>query len=196
MTGLTIVISGPSGVGKGTICKKVCEYMPQLEVSVSVTTRMPRPGEEEGRSYFFISKDDFRHKIEEGYFLEWARFYDQYYGTPRDVIERVTSRGKDVLLELDVQGAMQVKDNVPGAVFIFIAPPSTGELKRRITTRGTEKPEHILRRLEIAQQELNLYKEYDYLVINNEIEEAALKISSIITAEKCRVIRYPDLWQV
>ncbi len=194
MTGLPIVISGPSGVGKGTLCKKICEYIPQLEVSVSATTRTPRYGEEEGRSYFFISEKGFKQKIEEGFFLEWAMFNNHYYGTPRDVIEKTTREGKDILLELDVQGAMQVKKNISGAVFIFIAPPTIEELKRRITTRGTEKPEHIRSRMEIAREELKLYTYYDYIVTNNTIEEAALKVKSIIIAEKCRVIRYPGFW--
>ncbi len=194
MSGLPIVVSGPSGVGKGTLINKICAKMPQLEVSISTTTREPRPGEKNGESYFFVSTEEFEQKIETGFFLEWAKVYDQYYGTSREFVEKVTESGNNILLELDVQGAIQLKESVSEAVLIFIAPPSLSELRRRITSRGTEKPEHIEKRMEIAWQELKMYKEYDYLVINEIIEDTVSKIYAIITAEEHRVSRNPDVW--
>ncbi|MFY9114739.1 MAG: guanylate kinase [Dethiobacteria bacterium] len=193
-SGLIVVISGPSGVGKGTLCRKICKYLPQLEVSISATTRVPRPGEEEGKSYFFLTEQEFKRKINDNFFLEWAKLYDDYYGTPASLVKDIINQGKDVLLELDVQGAMQVKKSIPDAIFIFIAPPSMDELKRRITKRGTEKPEHIRKRMEVALKELQMYKDYDYLVINNNLDEAAINVRAIIMAEKCKVGRYTEIW--
>ncbi|NLI69567.1 MAG: guanylate kinase [Firmicutes bacterium] len=193
-SGLIVVISGPSGVGKGTLCHKISEHLPELEVSISATTRAPRRGEEEGKSYFFLTEREFKQKINEDFFLEWARLYDDYYGTPAAPVKDIVDQGKDILLELDVQGAMQVKKNIPGAVFIFIAPPSMKELQRRITGRGTEKPEHIRKRMEIALKELKMYRDYDYLVINNNLEEAVLNIKAVIMAEKCKVGRHAGIW--
>ncbi len=195
-SGLLIVISGPSGVGKGTIISNLCRQSPQIEVSVSTTTRSPRPQEEEGESYFFVSEPVFEEKIGNGFFLEWARVYGHYYGTSREVVKEATEKGKDILLELDVQGGMQVKSNMPEAVLIFIAPPSLAELRRRITERGTEISEHIEKRMDIALQELKYYEEYDYILINNRIEETVNIIKTIIKAEKYRVFRNRNLsWE-
>ncbi len=195
-SGLLIVISGPSGVGKGTIISDLCRESPQIEVSVSTTTRSPRPQEEEGESYFFVSEPAFEEKISSGFFLEWANVYGHYYGTSREAVKEATEKGKDILLELDVQGGMQVKANMPEAVLIFIAPPSLTELRRRITARGTEISEHIEKRMHIALQELKYYEEYDYIIINNRIEETVNIVKTIISAEKYRVFRNKDLsWE-
>lgn len=192
--GLIVVISGPSGVGKGTLCQKICKNLPQLEVSISATTRAPRPGEEGDKSYFFFTEQEFKRKITDNFFLEWAKVYGDYYGTPAGLVKDIIVQRKDVLLELDVQGAMQIKKSIPDAVLIFIAPPSMDELKRRITERGTEKPEHIRKRMEVALKELQMYRDYDYLVINNNLDEAATNVGAIIMAEKCKVGRYTDIW--
>ncbi len=194
LPGLPIVISGPSGVGKGTLIKRICECLPRLEVSVSTTTRKPRRGEKEGESYFFVTKNNFQDKINNDFFLEWAQVYGHYYGTSRLVVKEAIENGKDVLLELDVQGALQIKSKLPDSVLLFIAPPSLSELRRRITTRGTENKAHIEKRMQIALQELKSYKHYDYVLINDRIEETASNIKAIIIAEKCRVARNPDLW--
>ncbi|MCR4441172.1 MAG: guanylate kinase [Peptococcaceae bacterium] len=185
--GNLIVLSGPSGVGKGTICRELLKKCPDLTYSVSATTRKMRPGETDGREYFFYNVDEFLHLVKKGAFLEWARVYDNYYGTPREFVEKITGEGKDCILEIDVQGALQVKREKPEGVFIFIAPPSKEELVRRITGRGTEDKVEIKKRLDQADGEMAHLAEYDYLVVNDEVSLAVARIQCIITAERCRV---------
>lgn len=187
--GLLVVISGPSGAGKGTICKKLKEQMEDLKVSVSATTRRPREGEIEGESYFFIEEEDFIKRINNDEFLEYAKVYGNYYGTPKKEVFKQLEAGNDIILEIDIQGALQVKKNYPRGVFIFILPPSLKELQHRIEGRGTDSKEAILKRMKCAYDELNYAFEYDYVVLNDEVQTAADKIKCIINAEKNRAIR-------
>ncbi len=187
--GLLVVISGPSGAGKGTICKKLKEQMEDLKVSVSATTRKPREGEIEGESYFFIEEEDFIKRINNDEFLEYAKVYGNYYGTPKKEVFKQLEAGNDIILEIDIQGALQVKKNYPRGVFIFILPPSLKELQHRIEGRGTDSKEAILKRMKCAYDELNYAFEYDYVVLNDEVQTAADKIKCIINAEKNRAIR-------
>lgn len=187
--GLLIVISGPSGAGKGTICKNLLEREPQLCLSVSATTRSPREGEVDGVNYHFMTKEDFKHKIEEGDFIEYAQVYDNFYGTPKSNVEKLLNEGKDVILEIDIQGALKVKENFDSGVFIFILPPSMEELKQRIIKRGSETPESLMKRFKSAYKEINFVSRYNYAVVNDEVEEATDKLEAIILAEKCRVDR-------
>lgn len=187
--GLLVVISGPSGAGKGTICKKLKEEMKDLKVSVSATTRKPREGEVEGESYFFIDEEDFIKKINNDEFLEYASVYGNYYGTPKNEVFKQLENGNDIILEIDIQGALQVKKNYPKGVFIFILPPSLNELKNRIEGRGTDSKDVILKRMQCAYDELDYAFEYDYVVLNDEVESAVDKVQCIINAEKNRAIR-------
>lgn len=187
--GLLIVISGPSGAGKGTLCKEVLKHNPNIGYSTSCTTRLPRAGEVDGESYFFISKDKFEDMIEKNGFLEYAKVYDNYYGTPRKYVEEQLSKGRDVILEIDIQGALKVKETFPDGVFIFIMPPSMDELKNRIKKRGSETEESLLKRFNSAFKEINYASQYNYIVVNDVVEDAVAKLESIITAEKCRVDR-------
>lgn len=189
--GLLIVISGPSGAGKGTICKALLEKQ-DLWISVSATTRKPRKGEVDGKSYFFLSKDEFKNRIEQDGFLEYAEVYENYYGTPKASVNEKIDNGEDVILEIDIQGALKVKENYPDGVFIFILPPSMDELKKRIIGRGSETPESLMRRFKSAYKELNYVSKYNYAVINDKVDDAVSKIQSIIVAEKCRVDRIKE----
>ena len=189
--GLLIVISGPSGVGKGTVCRElVKQNTTDIEISVSATTRKPRDGEIQGVSYHFKSKNEFEDMIKLEQFLEYAKVYDNYYGTPKAYVMDRLKKGNDIVLEIDTQGAMQVKRNFPEGIFIFIMPPSFEELKRRIIDRGTETKEDIKKRLRSTYEEVKLARNYDYVVFNDEVSSAVEKIYSIISAEKCRVNRY------
>lgn len=187
--GLLVVISGPSGAGKGTICSRLKEEFKDLKVSVSATTRKPREGEEEGISYFFINEEDFIKRINNDEFLEYAKVYGNYYGTPKSEVFRQIEEGNDIILEIDIQGALQVKKNYPKGVFIFILPPSLSELNKRIENRGTDSKEVIMKRMQCAYDELNYAFEYDYVVVNDEVETAVDKIKHIIFAEKNRAVR-------
>lgn len=188
-SGLLIVISGPSGAGKGTLCKALLERINNLEYSVSATTRQPRNGEIDGENYYFITEEDFMQRIKQKDFLEWAKVYDNYYGTPKKPVLEKLKAGKDVILEIDIQGAMKVKKKFPEGVFIFIAPPSIKELKMRICKRGTETEEAMLKRVKSAYDELKHISEYDYVVVNDVLDKAVNKLMAIIIAEKCRVKR-------
>jgi guanylate kinase len=186
--GILLILSGPSGAGKGTICKSLLKET-DIQYSISATTRKPRPGEKDGREYFFITKEEFEKKIQEDAFLEWAQVYDNYYGTPKKFVEEVLVSGKDCILEIDPQGAQKVKGKKPDAVYVFIAPPSMQELKNRITNRGTENTLEINKRLNCAKEEMLSMHNYDYVVINDKVETAVKKIQAILIAEKCRIQR-------
>ncbi|MDO5038151.1 guanylate kinase [Clostridium sp.] len=187
--GVLLVISGPSGAGKGTICKALLEKHKEIYLSVSATTREPRNGEVEGVNYFFLKKEDFLQKVEEGDFLEHAEVYGNYYGTPKSSVQKMIDEGRDVILEIDIQGALKVKENCEEGIFIFILPPSMEELKQRIIKRGSETPESLMRRFKSAYKEINYISKYNYAVVNDEVDTAVSKIEAIITAEKCRVDR-------
>ncbi len=188
--GLLIVISGPSGVGKGTVRKALFERTGHnLEYSVSMTTRLPRVGETHGKEYYFVSKEEFEKAIKDGNMLEHAKFVNNYYGTPKDKVLEQLENGHEVVLEIEVQGALQVKAKMPDAVFIFIAPPSWEALESRLTNRGTEPIEIINERLSKARNEIMVASSYDYIVINDEIENAVDKIIAIIRAEHARCDR-------
>jgi guanylate kinase len=187
--GLLFVLSGPSGVGKGTVCKALRKREQRLSLSVSATTRKPREGETNGVEYFFKTRDEFERMINEGELLEWAEYVGNYYGTPLDYVQKTLDEGTDVLLEIEVQGAMKVKKNFPEGIFIFLAPPSLSELKKRITGRGTETEDVIAGRMTVAQEEIEMMKHYDYVIENDEVECACDRIEAVVTAEHCRVIR-------
>jgi guanylate kinase len=190
--GLLIVISGPSGAGKGTVCKSLLSKANNLRLSTSITTRKPRLGEIEGVNYFFIENEKFKEMIYAGELLEYAMVYDNYYGTPKKKVLEQLNLGKDVILEIDIQGALKVKSEFPQGVFIFIMPPSMEELKNRIKNRGTESETELTKRFEASYKEINYVSKYNYIVVNDEIEEAVEKVKSIIIAEKCRVDRLND----
>lgn len=189
--GLLIVISGPSGTGKGTVCKALLDKN-DFWISVSATTRSPRVGEIDGKSYYFLAKEEFVSKISNDDFLEYAEVYGNFYGTPKSKVLEMIEQGRDVILEIDIQGALKVKDNYPEGVFIFILPPSMEELKNRITKRGTETPESLMTRFKSAYKEINYVSKYNYAVVNDNVEDAVRKIESIVTAERCRVDRMKE----
>lgn len=190
--GVLIVISGPSGAGKGTICKALLEKHENIYLSVSATTRNPREGEVEGVNYYFLTKEDFKVKVENNGFLEYANVHGNFYGTPKVNVENMLEEGKDVILEIDIQGALQVKENFSEGVFIFILPPSMEELKQRIIKRGSETEESLMTRFKNAYKEINYVSKYNYAVVNDDLDLAVSKVESIITAEKCRVDRIKE----
>ncbi len=190
--GVLIVISGPSGAGKGTICKALLEKHKNIYISVSATTRSPRNGEVDGVNYYFLSKEVFKEKVEKNGFLEYANVHGNFYGTPKVNVEKMLEEGKDVILEIDIQGALQVKENFSEGVFIFILPPSMGELKQRIIKRGSETEESLMTRFKNAYKEINYVSKYNYAVVNDTLDLAVSKVESIIAAEKCRVDRIKE----
>lgn len=185
--GILFVISGPSGVGKGTVTKALIAKNKNLKVSISATTRPPREGEIDGKDYFFISREKFQQLIEEDQFLEWANVYSNLYGTPKDFVQTNLNNNYDVLLEIDIQGALQVKQKMPDGVFIFLAPPSIEELAYRLIGRGKDSHESIEQRLKACRDEMSMMHEYDYVVVNDDVDEAVKKIEAIIIAEGCKV---------
>ncbi len=187
--GLLIVFSGPSGSGKGTVLAEVMKRYPDMEFSVSATTRAPREGEVDGVNYFFKSKEAFMDLVSHDGFIEWAQFCENCYGTPRAYVESRLAQGKDVVLEIEVQGAMQVKKAFPDAVLIFNLPPSMEELENRLIGRNTEPPEVVKKRLATAKEELTVADRYDYVIVNDTVEAAAEKFLSILTSEKCKAER-------
>ncbi len=192
--GLVLVVSAPSGAGKTTLCQKLLAADPEISFSVSYTTRKPRPREKNGVDYFFVDQDTFEKMIEEEAFLEWAKVYDHYYGTAKAQVEEAISQGRDILLDIDVQGAFQVREKLGrDAVLVFILPPSLTELERRLRSRGTEDEETIKRRLSFARQEIARAKEFDYLVCNQELARAFDEFWSILKAERQRSFRRQDL---
>ncbi len=187
--GLLVVVSGPSGAGKGTICKELIKNNPQIKVSISTTTRKPRVGEKDNVNYFFVIEDEFQRMVHENKFLEYAIVYDNYYGTPKQYVMNNLQNGNDVLLEIDIVGALQIKKRFDDAVFIFILPPTLGELKNRIVNRGTENTSDIEKRYSAAISEIKQVIKYDYAVINDSVPDAVQNIEAIIRAEKCKVSR-------
>lgn len=184
--GILFILSGPSGVGKGTVRKELFERKTELRYSISMTTRDIRPGEVDGVDYFYKTNEEFEKLIAGGKLLEYAKFVNNYYGTPKDYVVETLDKGHDVFLEIEVQGAMQVKENFPEGVFIFLFPPSLDELKNRIVNRGTEKEDVILNRLKEARNEIEMMDSYDYVVVNDDVEKAVEKVQSIIQAEHCK----------
>ncbi len=185
-TGLLIVISGPSGVGKDTVLRRLFQIAPDLKYSVSYTTRPPRPGEVDGQSYSFVSEPEFLRLIEQREFLEWAKVYDHYYGTSRKRVDEAIERGEDIILKIDVQGASFVRRRKPDGLFIFITPPSTEELLHRLTGRNTESPAAMAVRQREALVELGLAKDYEHVVCNRDVDQTAREIRETIARERER----------
>jgi guanylate kinase len=191
--GLLIVISGPSGVGKNTVISNLFNYLPNLNYSISATTRTPRQGEIDGKNYFFLTDSEFTKRIAAGDFLEWAQVYQHYYGTPRSYVEKMLTGGLDLVLDIDVQGAAQIKKALPEAILIFLAPPSLTELKMRLMGRKTELESEIMLRLQNIEKELHAVPEYDYFIVNREIDLTCRQIECIIQSERMKVNRQePD----
>jgi len=193
--GLLIVVSGPSGAGKDTVCNKLVDEQRNIWISVSMTSREPRKNEVNGKDYFFITKEEFEEKIKNEEFLEYAVVHNnQYYGTPKSKIEEKLSNGIDVILVIDIQGALKIKEQIEEALFIFILPPSMEELKKRLIERNTETKEKILERFKAAYNEINEIKKYNYVVVNDRVDYAVDKVKAIIKAEKCRVDRIEEIY--
>ncbi|MDN5710548.1 MAG: guanylate kinase [Planococcus sp. (in: firmicutes)] len=185
--GLLIVLSGPSGVGKGTVRKELFQQPDtNYEYSISMTTRAPREGEVDEVDYFFKTRHEFEELIDQGQLLEYAEYVGNYYGTPLEYVNKMRDAGRDVFLEIEVQGAAQVRDKVPDGLFIFLAPPSLSELEERLVGRGTESDEVIASRIHAARKELEMMNLYDYVVENDEVEHACDRINAIIIAEHCK----------
>lgn len=192
--GMLIVLSGPSGVGKGTVRKAIFDQdNNDFQYSISMTTRRPRPGEVDGIDYFFVSKEEFERKIQTGEMLEYAKYVDNYYGTPLNYVNETLESGKDVFLEIEVNGAMQVRAKCPDGVFVFLTPPDLMELKQRLIHRGTDAMDVINKRIQKAVGEIKMMQNYDYAVVNDQVPNAVEKIKNIIRSERLRVPRVmPD----
>lgn len=180
--GILIVVSGFSGTGKGTLMKQLVQSYDDYALSVSMTTRSPRPGEEEGKEYFFVSREEFVRQIKNDGLIEYASYCEHYYGTPREYVEAQLEAGKDVILEIEIQGALKVKEKYPTALLLFVMPPNAAELKKRLEKRGTESPEIIRMRLERALEEAKGIEQYDFIVINDKLEECVRNMHSLIQA--------------
>lgn len=192
--GLLFVVSGPSGAGKDTLVDALLARLPRLRYSVSATTREPRPGEDEGKAYFFVSREEFERRRSAGGFLEWREYNESLYGTPRDFVERTLTEGYDLIMKPEVNGALAIKRAFPDAVLIFLAPDRFSNLRTRLLARRTETTEEIARRLEIAHEEFNFVRSFDYIVINAEArsDEAVRDLQAILQAERFRIHRYSD----
>ena len=192
-TGMVIVLSGFSGAGKGTIMKHLLsDYPGKYFLSVSATTRQKRQGDEEGREYFFKSREEFEQMIREHELLEYASFNQNYYGTPKAYVDQLLSEGKDVILEIEVQGALQIRKIFPQALLLFVTPPTAAVLKERLEGRGTEEPEVVAQRLAIASRESLLMEQYDYIIVNDDLDRAVRSVHSLIQAEHLRAMRSTD----
>ena len=191
--GFLLVLSGPSGSGKGTVSQELLKNNKDIVSSTSITTRTPRPGEVDGENYFFVDIDKFEDMAKNNELLEYAFVHTNYYGTPKEFVFNEIDKGEIVLVEIDVQGALQIKKNYKDAIFIFLIPPTIDELKERLTNRGTETEEEIKVRFENAFKELDFVGEYDYFIINDKVEQAVSNIETIIAAEKLRVKRHNDI---
>ena len=187
--GILIVVSGFSGAGKGTLMKQLVHTYDNYALSVSMTTRAPRPGEEEGKEYFFVSKEMFEDKIRQEGLVEYACYCDHYYGTPRDYVEKQLEKGKDVILEIEIQGALKIKEKFPTALLLFVMPPGAAELKKRLEGRGTESLEVIQKRLKRATEEAAGIEQYDYIVINDKLEECVSQMHVLIQAAHLTPVR-------
>ena len=192
--GNLIVISGPSGAGKGNKIKELMKNNKDIWLSVSMTSRDIRSNDIPGETYFFVSKDEFEERIRDGIFLEYALYNGNYYGTPRDKINNKLNEGMDVILEIEIQGALKVKELVPDAIFIFILPPSMDELRKRLVKRGTDSIDKILSRFQTAYQEINEVTKYNYVVINDVVDKAVDKVRAILLSERCRVDRIEEVY--
>lgn len=188
--GIIFVVSGPSGVGKTTVCSKLVQECVNVTHSISTTTRKPRDGEEDGKEYKFIDKEKFREKIKRSEFAEWAKVLDNYYGTEYQLLEENIKKGKDIILSIDVQGAASIKKYYPESVLIFLLPPSMKELAVRLGERGSENEKEVKKRLELANKEIEELGNYDYVLVNEKIDTAVDNIRSIITAERYVLNRY------
>lgn len=184
--GILTVISGFSGAGKGTIMKELVARFPYF-LSVSATTRKPRTGEIDGSDYFFHTRESFENMIQKGELIEWAEYVGNYYGTPKNAVEKQLQDGKDVLLEIEMQGGMLVKEQFPDALLLFVTPPNADELKKRLIGRGTETPEEISKRLSHACEEASYMKSYDYIIVNDELEKAVIDVHMLIQHQHCKV---------
>lgn len=192
--GILTVVSGFAGAGKGSTMKGLLEkYADRYALSVSVTTRAPRPGEEEGKAYYFRTKEQFEEMITNDELIEYANYVGNYYGTPKEYVEKQLEEGKDVILEIEIQGALKVKERMPDTVLLFISPPSAKELKRRLIGRGTEDLATIQKRLYRASEESEGIEKYDYFVINDSLEDCVEEVHMIIQSEKSRIFRNKDL---
>lgn len=194
MKGKVFIISAPSGAGKTTLCSEILRMMPNIRFSVSYTTRKPRPGEVDGKDYLFVSEDIFKKMIEQGEFIEWAEVHGNLYGTSRKVINDIIESGKDVMLDIDVQGAQQMRNNFKGGIYIFVLPPSLDALRKRLRDRGQNSPEEIERRVKRAIEEIREYKRYDYVIVNDVFQDALDALRSIIIAEGKRMTMIDDDW--
>ena len=193
--GLLVVVSGPSGAGKDTVVSDLLTRDDiNAKVSVSMTSRLPRGSEEEGKDYYFVSKEEFEKNIEDDKFLEYAIYNDNYYGTPKEKIDEYLDKGIDVILIIEIQGALQIKEKIKEALFIFIMPPSMEELKNRLINRKTEDAEKIVKRFRKAYEEINEVTKYNYVVVNDKVKIASDKVASILKAEKCRVDRIEEVY--
>ncbi|MEE3344208.1 MAG: guanylate kinase [Bacilli bacterium] len=192
--GNLIVVSGPSGAGKGTIISKLKEINDNFWLSISMTSRPIRGNDIPDETYFFVTKEEFENRIKNGVFLEYAEYNGNYYGTPKDKILDKLNEGLDVILEIEIQGAIKVKELIPDAIFIFVLPPSMGELRKRLVNRGTDSAEKILSRFKTAYQEINEITKYNYVVINDDIDKAVRKVNAILLSERCRVDRIEDIY--
>ena len=192
--GNLIVISGPSGAGKGTIIRELIKRNENIWLSVSMTSREIRANDIPNETYFFVTREEFEEKIRKGIFLEYAIYNGNYYGTPRDKISDMLNSGKDVILEIEIQGALKIKELVPDAIFIFVLPPSMDELRKRLVKRKTESTDKILSRFKRAYQEINEISKYNYVVINDEVDNAVNKVQAILLSERCRVDRIEDVY--
>lgn len=192
--GNLFVVSAPSGAGKTTLCRKICETMPGVKHSVSYTTRLPRPGEIADIHYTFVDEEEFRSMIASGEFVEWAEVHGNFYGTSKKRIEKIINEGQDVILDIDVQGAKQIKEYFTDSVLVFVLPPSMEELEKRLFDRMSDSKEVIEKRLKRAREEIQEYKNYDYVIVNNTLDKALNELASIIVAENVKISKFDGKW--